>query len=52
VTSSELSLSNSKPVVGIASGMNKRDAILGALRSKLINALITNETTAAALLEN
>tara|TARA_B100000519_G_scaffold60121_1_gene50345 strand:- start:4259 stop:5215 length:957 start_codon:yes stop_codon:yes gene_type:complete len=52
VTSSELSLSNSRPVVGIASGMNKRDAILGALRSKLINALITNETTAAALLEN
>lgn len=51
VTSSALSLASDKPVVGIASGLNKKEAILGALRSKLINALITNETTASALLE-
>lgn len=50
VTSSTLTLASEKPVVGIASGLNKKKAILGALRSKLINALITNETTATALL--
>ena len=50
VTSCKLSISSEKPVVGIAAGLNKRDAILGALRSKLINSLITTETTAQALL--
>ncbi|MEG3767351.1 sugar-binding transcriptional regulator [Alteromonas sp. 14N.309.X.WAT.G.H12] len=50
VTSTPLTLSSDKPVVGIAAGLNKSNAILGALRSKLINALITNETTAAYLL--
>ncbi|WP_372619608.1 sugar-binding domain-containing protein, partial [Alteromonas stellipolaris] len=52
VTSSKLTLASDKPVVGIAAGMNKKDAILGALRSKLINSLITNETTAQALLNS
>ncbi|MBU3021689.1 sugar-binding transcriptional regulator [Aestuariibacter sp. A3R04] len=50
VTSSVLTPSPDKPVVGIASGLNKRNAIVGALRSTLINGLITNETTAMAVL--
>ena len=52
VTSCKLSVSSDKQVVGIAAGTNKRDAILGALRSKLINSLITTETTAFALLND
>lgn len=39
------------PVVGIAVGEVKVPAILGALRGKLINALITNEFTAELLLK-
>lgn len=39
------------PVFGIAAGESKIDAIAGALRGKLVNALITNEATAERLLE-
>jgi deoxyribonucleoside regulator len=38
-------------VIGIAAGSKKADAILGALRSKLINALVTDEAAAAAIIE-
>ncbi len=50
VASTPLKAENDKPVIGIASGQNKVPAILGALRSKMINGLITNEFTAEALL--
>ncbi|MEE3221814.1 MAG: sugar-binding domain-containing protein, partial [Pseudomonadota bacterium] len=36
--------------VGVAAGDNKLHAIRGALRSKLLNGLITTERTASALL--
>lgn len=36
----------------IASGKKKIDAILGALRGKLLNVLVTDERTAASLLKN
>lgn len=51
VASVPLVISSSKPVVGIAAGEDKVIAILGALRSKLINSLITNEYTAQRLLD-
>lgn len=38
-------------VVGIASGTEKTRAILGALNGQLINSLITDDTTAKAVLE-
>lgn len=41
-----------KPVFGVAAGDAKVNAILGALRGKLINGLITNEHTAELVLEN
>jgi DNA-binding transcriptional regulator LsrR (DeoR family) len=51
VASVPLDMSSSKPVIGIAAGEDKVIAILGALRSKLINSLITNEYTAQRLLD-
>lgn len=42
---------HSKPVIGIAAGDAKVPAILGALRGKLLNGLITNERTAEMLLK-
>lgn len=50
VASTPLRLNSEKPVVGIAAGKEKVSAILGALRSKMINGLITNEYTAEELL--
>lgn len=38
-------------VTGIAAGENKLTAMMGALRSRLINGLITNEYTAQRILE-
>jgi DNA-binding transcriptional regulator LsrR (DeoR family) len=35
----------------MAAGVEKRDAILGALRAGCINVLITDETTARAVLK-
>lgn len=40
----------SAPVIGVAAGTGKRTAILAALRGHLINGLVTDESTAAALL--
>ena len=50
VTSFKLKATPEKPVVGVAAGDNKLHAIRGALRSKLLNGLITTERTASALL--
>jgi DNA-binding transcriptional regulator LsrR (DeoR family) len=40
------------PVIGIAAGENKVAAILGALKGKILNGLITNERTAELLLKS
>lgn len=50
VASASLQEDTVKPVVGIAAGEEKVHSILGALRSKLVNTLITNEYTAERLL--
>ena len=50
VASAPLVIDPENPVCGIAAGEAKVAAILGALRGKLINALITNEHTAEQLL--
>ena len=51
VASTPLKVPPEKAVYAIAAGEEKVLAILGALRSKLINGLITNEYTAERLLE-
>lgn len=51
VTSIPLVKNSKKPVIGIAAGRNKVRAIKAALEGKLINGLITNETTAKLLLK-
>jgi DNA-binding transcriptional regulator LsrR (DeoR family) len=50
VASTPLKVNSDKAVYAIAAGEEKVHAILGALRSKLINGLITNEYTAERLL--
>lgn len=50
VASTPLIVGSDKPVFALAAGEDKVFAILGALRSKLVNALITNEYTAERLL--
>lgn len=50
VTSVALSTRRDKHVIGIAAGQNKVPAIAGAIESGMINSLITNESTAEALL--
>jgi len=50
VTSAPLTVDSDKPVFGIAAGDSKVDAIIGALRGKLINSFITNERTAELVL--
>jgi len=45
-------LRNIRHKICIASGKEKIDAILGALRGKLLNVLVTDERTAASLLKN
>jgi len=50
VASTPLKINSDKAVYAIAAGEDKVYAILGALRSKLINGLITNEYTADRLL--
>ena len=52
VASAPLKVDPENVVFGIAAGEAKVNAILGALRGKRINALITNEHTAELLLEN
>ena len=50
VASAPLFANAKKPVFGVAAGESKVAAILGALRGKLINSLITNESTAERIL--
>jgi DNA-binding transcriptional regulator LsrR (DeoR family) len=50
VASAPLLPNQDHPVIGIAVGDAKVDAIFGALRGRLINSLITNEATAERLL--
>ena len=50
VSSAPLVPDNPRPVIGLASGELKVAAILGALRGRLINALVTDESTAEAIL--
>ena len=45
-------LRNIKHKICIATGKEKIDAILGALRGKLLNVLVTDERTAVSLLKN
>lgn len=52
VASAPLIIDSDKPVIGVATGAAKVPAICGALRGKLINALITNEITAEAVLKS
>lgn len=52
VTSAPLKAAENRSVVGIAAGEHKVAAIRGALRSKIINALITNEYTASQILNS
>ena len=50
VASAPLQPDRDAPAFGVAMGETKVDAILGALRGKLINGLITDEVTAESLL--
>ena len=52
VASAVLQISPSKPVIAIAVGVPKAEAILAAMRGKLINGLITDEATAEHLLNH
>lgn len=49
-TSAPLKVNSERPVFGIAIGAVKKFAILGAIRGRLINGLITDEATATAIL--
>lgn len=51
VASAPLSLGGDAPVVGLAAGPDKAEAIRAALRGGLINGLITDEATAERLLK-
>ncbi len=44
-------LSRARLSIGVASGVVKAGAILGAARSRLINALVTDAQTASAVLD-
>ena len=46
----ELSAQYGKLVIAVAGGPDKREAILGAMRGRFANVLVTDEDTAAALL--
>ena len=52
VASAILQVSPSKPVIAIAVGILKTEAILAAMRGKLVNGLITDEATAEHLLNH
>lgn len=47
----ELSARYGKLVIAVAGGSDKRDAIVGAMRGRFANVLVTDEDTAAALLQ-
>ena len=44
-------LKRARRVIGIAGGVNKAEAILGALRGRYVNSLVTDEVTARRVLE-
>ena len=44
-------MANLQNVVGVACGANKTNAILGALRTDLLDVLITDDLTAVAVLK-
>jgi deoxyribonucleoside regulator len=46
----ELSAEYGKLVIGVAGGADKHEAILGAMRGRFVNVLVTDEDTATALL--
>jgi len=46
----ELSAEYGKLVMAVAGGPDKREAILGAMRARYVNVLVTDEETAAGLL--
>lgn len=48
----ELSTAYGKLVVAVAGGPDKRDAILGAMRGRFANVLVTDDDTATALLHS
>ncbi|PYM55643.1 MAG: hypothetical protein DMD79_22630 [Candidatus Rokuibacteriota bacterium] len=48
----ELSAEYGKVVLGVAGGADKRAAILGAMRGRFVNVLVTDEDTATALLKD
>ena len=50
VSSAPLVPASPRPVVGLAVGDVKVAAILGAMRGRLVNALVTDEATAEAIL--
>ncbi|MCY4428775.1 MAG: sugar-binding transcriptional regulator [Rhodospirillales bacterium] len=51
VSSAPLVASNPRPVIGLAAGEHKVAAILGAMHGRLVNALVTDEATAEAILK-
>lgn len=51
VSSAPLVPNGQSPVIGIAAGLTKAPAILGALRGKLINGLVTDEAAATFIAE-
>jgi DNA-binding transcriptional regulator LsrR (DeoR family) len=46
----ELSAEYGRVVIGVAGGADKHEAILGAMRGRFVNVLVTDEDTATALL--
>jgi len=52
VASAPINTNQANPVIGIAAGEPKVRAMLGAMRGRLINTLITNEHTAELLLND
>jgi deoxyribonucleoside regulator len=48
----ELSAAPGRLVIAVAGGPDKREAILGAMRGRFANVLVTDDETAAALLES
>ena len=52
VASAPLMPNQTNPVICVAAGESKAKALLGAFRGKIVNSLITNETTAQLLLDS
>jgi DNA-binding transcriptional regulator LsrR (DeoR family) len=50
VASAPLPLATDRPAIAVATGKAKVEAILAAMRGRLVNGLITNEATASRLI--